>query len=260
MIGDSSLRIVKLGGRAQSSPELPGAIAAAWHAAPGALCVVHGGGDAVSTLQRRLGHEPAFVGGRRITTSQDIDVLRMSLSGATNKQLVAALVSVGLPAVGLSGEDAGLIAARPLDEATLGRVGAPACIHGSLIRHLLAGGYLPVISPLARDASAPHAAAALNVNGDDAAAAIARALGARELLFVSDVAGVIVRDAVVETLDVGDAVAAIADGTAAGGMAAKLQAAIAALASGVERVRIGDVHALGDTERGTVLFQSRSLV
>lgn len=260
MTGESPLRVVKLGGRAQSSAELPGAIAAAWRAAPGTLCVVHGGGDAVSALQRRLGSEPAFVGGRRITTVEDIEVLRMSLSGVTNKQLVAAFVAAGLPAVGLSGEDAGLIAARPLDEATLGRVGVPADIHAPLLQHLLAGGYLPVISPLARDASTSNGSAALNVNGDDAAAAIAGALGARELLLVADVAGVLVRGAVVDTLTVDDAVAAIADGTAAGGMAAKLQAAIAALESGVERVRIGDVHALADVERGTVLLQSRSLV
>ena len=257
---DPLVRVVKIGGRAQAGPELPEALATAWHDAPGTVCVVHGGGDAVSALQRRMGHEPSFIGGRRITTAEDIELLRMSLSGATNKRLVAALVSAGLPAVGLSGEDAGLIAARPLDADLLGRVGAPEHINASLLRHLLDGRYLPVLSPLARDVSGTHVAAALNVNGDDAAAAIAVALGAYELLFVADVPGVLVRGKPAGMLDVDDAAAAIADGTAAGGMAAKLQAAITALQGGVDRVRIGDVHALADAERGTVLLPSRSIV
>jgi len=265
---------VKLGGRVQRDPALPAAIAHAWVDAAGALVVVHGGGDEVSALQRRLGAEPAFVGGRRVTSDEDIDVLRMALSGLANKRLVSALVACGVSAVGVSGEDAALLAAEPGDAVRLGRVGRPTAVNVRLLRHLTAGGYLPVVSPLARDwgnsagpagigtgvpgSEASDAPAALNVNGDDAAAAIAAALlgpeGAGvELLLVSDVPGVRIGDETVATLDAGEALAAVADGRASGGMAAKLEAAVAALARGVPRVRIGDLAALGDPACGTVV-------
>ena len=88
--------IVKLGGRVQSSPELIPALAAWWQAAPGSFAVVHGGGDEVSALQRQLGREPVFVNGRRITSEEDVDLVRMVLSGTSNKRLVAQLVAAGL--------------------------------------------------------------------------------------------------------------------------------------------------------------------
>jgi acetylglutamate kinase len=254
-----TLRVVKVGGRAQGDPALAPSLAAAWHGAPGALCVVHGGGDEISALQRAVGAEPAFVGGRRVTSERDIELVRMALSGAANKRLAAALVTCGVSALGLSGEDAGLITARPRDGGTLGRVGEPARVDARLLRHLLDGGYLPVISPLSRDATGRDGGA-LNVNGDDAAAAIAVALGARELLLVADVPGVLIDGVLATVLDAADAPALIARGTAAGGMAAKLQAAVRALEHGVDRVRIGDLTALGDPARGTVVTLERSLV
>jgi acetylglutamate kinase len=253
------MRVIKIGGRAQSDARLPEVIARAWQQAPGALCVVHGGGDEISALQRALGLEPVFVGGRRITSERDIDVVRMALSGSANKRLVARLLSAGVPALGISGEDAALIGARLADAGALGRVGVPELIDARLIQHLLRGGYLPVISPVARE-SASADGAALNVNGDDAAAAIAAALGAEELLLVADVPGVMIAGATVPVLDIDAAAAATARGDASGGMAAKLQAATAALTQGVERVRIGDLDAISDPGRGTVIAPSRSYV
>ncbi|HEU4642730.1 MAG TPA: acetylglutamate kinase [Gemmatimonadaceae bacterium] len=251
-------RVIKIGGRAQGSEALPREIAAAWARERGALCIVHGGGDEISALQRALGEEPRFAGGRRITSERDVEIVRMALSGTANKRLVARLISAGVPALGLSGEDGALVTAAPVSPA-LGRVGAPERVNAALLRHLLDGGYLPVVSPLARDGATADAAA-LNVNGDDAAAAIAVALGADELLLVADVPGVLVDGAAVPTLDADDAAAAIARGVASGGMAAKLQAGLAALRQGVERVRIGDLDAILDPTRGTVLAASRSLV
>lgn len=250
-------RVIKIGGRAQESAHLPREIAAAWQRDAGALCVVHGGGDEISALQRALGEEPRFAGGRRVTSERDVEIVRMALSGTANKRLVARLLSAGAPALGLSGEDGALVTATPVPGA-LGRVGAPERVNVPLLRHLLDGGYLPVISPLARDAGATGAA--LNVNGDDAAAAIAVALGADELLLVADVPGVLVGGAAVPVLDADDAAAAIARGVASGGMAAKLQAGLAALRQGVERVRIGDLDAILDPTRGTTLAVSRSFV
>ncbi len=252
MTAPASMRVVKLGGRVQQDEALPHAIAAAWHQAPGALCVVHGGGDEVSALQRRLGLEPRFVGGRRVTEEADIALLRMALSGLSNKQLVAALVGAGVPAVGLSGEDAGLIAARLSADPALGLVGTPSAVNVALLRHMLSGGYLPVLSPVARrQGVAGLGAEALNVNGDDAAAAIASALRADELLMVADVPGVLVAGVPCDVLTAEAARALIVSGEASGGMAAKLEAALAALARGVSRVRIGDVGAITSAERGT---------
>jgi acetylglutamate kinase len=129
-----------------------------------------------------------------------------------------------------------------------------------VLRHLLAGGVVPVISPVSRHGSASAGEpSALNVNGDDAAAAIAAALNADELLLVSDVLGVLVDGVVVDELDVGAAQQLIADGSAAGGMGAKLEAALAALAGGVERVRISDIAAIESLDRGTVLTRVGSV-
>jgi acetylglutamate kinase len=122
----------------------------------------------------------------------------------------------------------------------------------ALLNLLISAGYLPVISPVSRDATGTMGSA-LNVNGDDAAAAIAIALGASELLLVADVEGVMSDGAVIPRLSPAAAQALIANGTAAGGMAAKLQAGLAAIAGGVARVRISDIAAIDDLSRGTDL-------
>jgi acetylglutamate kinase len=244
-------RVVKLGGRAQSSDALAPLIADAWKA-NGALCVVHGGGDEISKLQRTLGGEPKFAGGRRVTTAEDLDVIRMVLSGVVNKRLAARFNAAGANAVGISGEDASLIAAQALGIGEFGYVGMPARINTALIETLWLAGFLPVVSPLASNADNPSGA--LNVNGDDAAAAIAVALGADELLLVADVEGVLdANESLIPQLDVDEARALIASGVAAGGMAAKLEAAHAALAGGVRTVRIADLDALTNAERGTFI-------
>jgi acetylglutamate kinase len=244
------IRVVKIGGRAQKARALVPTLASAWRATPGALVIVHGGGDEVTALQRAMGRDPQFVGGRRVTTDADIAILRMTLSGVVNKRLVAALVAHGIPAVGVSGEDAALLTAQPIDAATMGRAGEPVHANVHLVRHLLQGGFLPVISPLARDARS-ETGDALNVNGDDAAAAIAGALRAAELLLIADVPGVLDQGDVVVTLDADRMRALVAAGTVTSGMIAKLEASHRALAVGVSRVRIGDLAAIADTTRGT---------
>ncbi|MBK5189825.1 MAG: acetylglutamate kinase, partial [Gemmatimonadaceae bacterium] len=180
------MRVIKIGGRVQRDPRLAATLAQLWSHAPASFCVVHGGGETISALQTQLGGAPRFVDGRRVTTEADIDVLRMALSGVANKQLVDALGTEGIAAVGISGEDGSLIVARALNARVFGRVGAVAGVNDALLRTLLAGGYLPVISPVARDGEGV-AGGALNVNADDAAAAIAASLGAEELLLISDV-------------------------------------------------------------------------
>jgi acetylglutamate kinase len=249
------MRVIKLGGRVQTDPALAGAVLEA--AALDRLVIVHGGGDEVSALQRRLGMTPQFHGGRRVTTPEDLDVVRMVLSGTVNKRLVASLVSVGVRAVGLSGEDDGLLRAHATARETLGEVGEPSRVDRRLLELLAGAGFVPVISPLARDETT---GGTLNVNGDDAAAAIAAAVGADELALIADVPGVIAGREVVAELDVEQATALIDNGTARDGMAAKLQAARRAVERGVPRVRIGNADAIRSAAAGTVVTLSPTAV
>ncbi|CAN5300748.1 acetylglutamate kinase [soil metagenome] len=262
-------RVIKVGGRPQLDPALPGALAAAhranYSALPGAkatsteaILVVHGGGDEVSTLQGLYGVQSEFRGGRRVTREADLEIIRMALSGSANKRLVSALVSQEVPAIGLSGEDGGILVAELADMERFGYVGTASQVNASLLDSLLAQGFMLVISPVSRcvDTSISQC---LNVNGDDAAAAIAVALKATELLFVSDVPGMLVDGVAVSMLEPADAQRYIEDGTAQGGMAAKLEAALAALQGGVERVRISDIAAIEQLDRGTVLTRVGSV-
>lgn len=245
-------RVIKIGGRPQTDPRLAAAIASGWSQGGGGLVLVHGGGDEVTTLQAALGEASTFIDGRRVTSARDIDLVRMALSGSANKRLVALLVGSGIDAVGLSGEDAALIGASPVDAERLGYVGIPKTVNVAFLRHLLSGGYLPVVSPVSRDGSGTNGGA-LNVNGDDAAAAIAIAMHAAELLLVADVPGVLCDGNVIPELTPDDARRLIADGTAVGGMRAKLQAGLRAIEGGVPCVRISDLAAIADRGRGTIL-------
>ena len=252
--------VVKLGGRTQGDSELPSALASLWRSCGGRLVIVHGGGDQISALQRMRGEEPVFVGGRRVTTPLVLELVRMVLSGGANKQLVSALTAVGVPAVGISGEDAALLPAMPIDVATFGASGTPGRVDPGLVHHLLSGGYLPVISPVGTDTD-DKAHGALNINGDDAAAAIAVALGAKELLLMVDVAGVLDGDrALISSLTLPDAQALVESGVAGGGMAAKLEACEIALRGGVSRVRVGNISSLTRPDAGTVIVDPTAVL
>jgi len=251
--------VVKLGGRVQSDPKLVPALAAWWRTVPGGFAIVHGGGDEVSDMQRRLGREPSFVNGRRITSEEDVELVRMVLSGSSNKRLVSDLVAAGAPAVGVSGEDSGMIEAEPIDLDAYGRAGRPVGIQAKLIDTLLASGFLPVISPVARDVGSPHGAA-LNVNGDDAAAAIAAALKA-ELWMIADVEGVLdANKGVLGSLSKLTTESLVESGVVNRGMHAKLEAGFSALENGATAVRIAGLQAIAkpDSACGTLLTTSMS--
>jgi acetylglutamate kinase len=249
------IRVLKIGGRAQNDPNLARAVHIA--AAENGIVVVHGGGDEVSALQRRMGMTPKFHGGRRVTTTDDLAIVQMVLSGSANKRLVSAFVGAGVRAVGISGEDDGLLTARATARETLGEVGEPSRVETALLELLVDAGYVPVVSPLARDAAT---GGTLNVNGDDAAAEIAIAMRASELVLVADVPGVMTGGTVIAELDVERAAALIEDGTAREGMAAKLQAARRAVERGVARVRIGNLAAVQSATAGTVITLSTTAV
>lgn len=246
-----TMKVIKLGGRVQSDPALVSGLAGLWRKEPGSFCVVHGGGDEISSLQRALGREPSFVNGRRITTDQDVDLVRMILSGSANKRLVSSLNAAGVTSVGISGEDGGLLLAEPIDIEKFGKSGKPVNADTRLIRLLLEGLFLPVISPVAASSSSTRDT--LNVNGDDAAAVIAAALNA-ELWLLADVAGVMNDNReVIDELDQSSVYALVTAGTVNSGMRAKLEAGFAALNAGASKVRIAGLEALSGKESGTLL-------
>ena len=153
-----------------------------------------------------------------------------------------------------------MIGAEIIDADSLGFAGRPTAINVQLLRTFLDAGYTPVISPVGYDMTSGKGGA-LNVNGDDAAAAIAAALGAEELLLIADVEGVLdAQGDLVHVLSVESSRDLIASGVAAGGMAAKLESAHAALLAGVDRVRICDIAGLADSERGTFITQSQGVI
>lgn len=221
--------------------------------------VVHGGGPAVSGTMERLGLEPRFVGGHRVTDAATAEVVEMVLCGKVNKNLVARLVRAGSQAVGLSGTDAGLLRVRrhAPDGVDIGQVGTPDEVDPSVLHTLLNAGHLPVIAPTADGpGEAVH-----NVNADLVAGAVASALGAAKLVYLSDVAGVLRDGRLVSRMNPSEAQAMLDDGTASGGMRPKLEAALAALEGGVPRVHLVDgrvehallVEILTDAGCGTLL-------
>ncbi len=235
-----SVRVYKVGGPALEDPGLVAPLAAEVRRGDGPAVLVHGGGRAVERLLASLSIESRFVEGRRETSPEAMDVVEMVLSGSVNKHLAAGLTAAGVPAVGISGRDAGLVCARLVPG--LGRVGAPERVDPAPLQALWAAGYLPVVSPVA---SGP-AGEAVNVNADEAALGIARALRATTLVYLSDVDGVRVDGRTVETLTPDEMRRWIEDGTIAGGMALKVRVALDASAAGVPEVVIaGKARLLG---------------
>lgn len=242
-------RVVKLGGVELDRPDWLAACARALTlCAP--VVVVHGGGEGVSALSRRLGLPVAKRDGRRVTTPEVAEVVEMVLAGPANRRVVAALRAAGLDAVGLSGVDGGLLTARP-STPDLGHVGEIAEVRASLLQSLLLAGLTPVIAPMAPGA---EGGVPFNINADDTAAAIAGALRAVELLLVSDVPGVRIEGVVQPVLESGEIEALIERGEASDGMAVKLRAAAQALRAGTAAVRIGDLDLFDHPSAGTCIL------
>ena len=246
-----NVKVVKIGGNELDRPDWVAACARALKGI-GPAVVVHGGGQAVSTWSRRLGLPVEKQDGLRRTTPEIAQVVEMVLGGPVNRLLVGALREAGLDAIGLCGVDGGLLTAQPLQQGELGEVGQIVNVRASLLQSLLLAGLTPVVAPVAPSLTSP--VRPLNVNADQAAAAIAAALGAQELLFVSDVPGVTVDGVTQPTLAAAEIEQMIEGGVATGGMAAKLRAAADALRAGVRAVRIGDLGMLEHATAGTRLL------
>ena len=245
-----NVRVIKLGGNELDRPAWLEACARALVPLD-PVVVVHGGGRAVSSWSERLGLPVEKRDGLRVTTPEVAEVVELVLAGPVNRRVVAALRQAGLDAVGLSGVDGGLLTARPAEGApTLGHVGEIGQVRAALLESFLLAGLTPVIAPMAPGAG-DGTTTPLNVNADDAAAAIAGALRAAELLLVSDIPGVLVDGVAQPVLDGVEVESLIEVGAASDGMATKLRAARAALRAGARAVRIGDLHLLDDPRAGT---------
>ncbi|MBD0319666.1 MAG: acetylglutamate kinase [Gemmatimonadetes bacterium] len=249
-----SIAVIKLGGNEVDDADWVARLAAAVARREGRTVLVHGGGKEVTAMQRALGAEPEWRDGLRVTSDEGMRAVAMVLSGLVNKRIASALLSAGVDAVGISGEDGGLIRAGVARGGAMGRIGEVSAVRAELLHAWLAQGLVPVVSPVSRGPDGR----ALNVNADDAAAAVAGAMRAAELLFVSNVAGVLAEGSVVGEIGADEVEALIADGTAAGGMAPKLRAAARAAAAGVGSVRIGGLEMLGDGAAGTRVHAARA--
>ena len=243
--------VYKIGGPALEDPGLLGPLADEIRRANGPVVLVHGGGRYIERALKTLHIESEFVAGRRVTTPEAMDVVDMVLSGTVNKGLAAGLTAAGLPAIGLSGRDAGLIRARL--EPGLGRVGTPEQIDVRPLWALWDAGYVPVVAPVSSGPSGES----VNVNADEAALGIARALGTRSLVYLSDVDGVRVGGTVVERLLASEVESRIADGTIAGGMALKVRVALDASSGGIPEVVVAGKARLTGGFRGTVIEAAR---
>jgi len=201
--------------------------------------VVHGGGPQISDLMNRLGKTTEFRDGLRVTDAETVDIARMVLIGQVNPQIVAAINVHGRFAVGVSGEDASLITAEPRDP-ELGFVGDVKRINPGILQGLLDDEFVPVVATIGTDAQGqPY-----NINADTVAGAIAEALGAEKLVYLTDIEGLrrqvddaasLIRQTNPDELD-----ALMADGTIAGGMIPKVESCVHAVRNGVKRAHILD--------------------
>jgi acetylglutamate kinase len=226
------VRVYKVGGPALEDRALIDALARELREGPGHAVVVHGGGRRIEDTLRALAIESRFVDGRRETSAAAMEVVEMVLSGLVNKSLAASLTRAGTPSIGLSGRDAGLVRARV--QAGLGRVGLPDRVDPAPLRVLWAAGLLPVLSPVCAGPDGE----ALNVNADEVALAVASALSAEALVYLSDVDGVRGTGGPVSTLSAAEAERLLRDGTIAGGMSLKVRMALAAASAGIPEVTI----------------------
>ena len=211
--------------------------------------VVHGGGPQIGTMLERLGIKSRFSGGLRITDKATVEIVEMVLCGAINKQIVGLINSEGGRAVGLCGKDGNMVTARKVTRAAnggnieiedvvdLGFVGEPAKVDTMVLDQILGREIIPVLAPVALGGDGET----YNVNADTFAGAIAGALGAKRLLLLTDVPGVLDKDKqLIRELKVDQIRSLIADGTITGGMIPKVETCIYALEQGVEGVVILD--------------------
>lgn len=206
------------------------------------VVLVHGGGSRITGYLKRMGVETRFLDGYRVTDGETMAVAEMVLSGQVNKEIVTALRALSVPAAGVSGKDGGILTAAKKEHpgGDLGQVGEIVSADGALLRLLLSGGYVPVISPVAGGAEG----GSFNCNADDAACAVAETLRADKLVFLTDVDGILIDSnnakTAVANMTATQAAELLDNGLIQGGMAPKLRSCLRALERGVNKVVVLD--------------------
>ncbi len=237
--------VVKYGGAAMTDPALQHSVMrdlVLMHYVGVRVVMVHGGGPKISQMMERLGHQPQFLGGLRVTDEATMEIVQMVLVGSVSQELVALLNAEGVPAVGLSGHDANIVKAHKLDSPAgdLGFVGEVSHVDTRLIETLTVAGYPVVLSSI----GAGEGRQSFNINADAMACAVAQALNAEKLIVLSDVPGVLADPAdeasVISALATADALKLIEEGTVSEGMIPKLEAAVDAIENGVNSVHMID--------------------
>jgi acetylglutamate kinase len=202
--------------------------------------VVHGGGPEINTWLDKLGIEPQFKNGLRVTDAATMDVVEMVLVGRVNKEIVSLINTAGGKAVGLCGMDANLIKARPQGAEDIGFVGEVTSVDTKILETLVNNGYIPIVSSVAADETGQ----AYNINADTVAGEIAAALGAEKLILLTDTAGILkdYKDlsTLIPKLDIQEARKLIESGIVSGGMIPKVTCCVRSLAQGVRAAHIVD--------------------
>ena len=206
--------------------------------------IVHGGGPQIDALMKRLGKEPRFVGGMRVTDEETIEIVEMVLVGKINKEIVGLINHLGGRAVGLSGKDASLLRARRRphrlpsgEEVDIGLVGEVVAVSAEPIRLLEDAGFVPVIAPV----GIGDAGETYNINADLVAGEVAAALDAEKLIHLTDVQGIVGTDGrLVSTLARKDAERLVREGVIDGGMLPKVESSLRALEAGTAKAHIID--------------------
>ncbi len=227
--------------------------------------LVHGGGPEINSWLDKLGIEPQFKNGLRVTDAPTMDVVEMVLVGRVNKEIVALINQAGGCAVGLCGKDGNLIQARPQGDEGIGFVGEVSNVNIKILETLVNNGYIPVVSSVAAD----EMGQAYNINADTVAGEIAAALGAEKLILLTDTRGIL-RDykdssTLIPKVDIQEARQLIVDGVVGGGMIPKVNCCVRSLAQGVRAAHILDgriPHALlleifTDVGIGTMILSSQ---
>jgi acetylglutamate kinase len=234
--------VIKYGGHAMEDPDLAELFAqdvVLMRVVGMNPVVVHGGGPQISDLMRRLGKEPEFVDGLRVTDAETVDIVRMALVGKVNREVVASVNRHGSYAVGLSGEDAGLITVGPRDE-KLGFVGDIRSIDPSILERLVREELIPVVATVGVDEEGQ----AYNVNADTVAGAIAEALRAEKLVYLTNVAGLYGdlsdESSLISRIEVDRLGELVDEDRVSEGMIPKARSCVEAVKSGVTRAHILD--------------------
>ncbi|MCT7954253.1 acetylglutamate kinase [Laspinema palackyanum] len=226
--------------------------------------LVHGGGPEINSWLDKLGIEPQFKNGLRVTDAPTMDVVEMVLVGRVNKEIVALISQAGGSAVGLCGKDGNLITARPQGDEGIGFVGEVSSVNTKILEALVKSGYIPVVSSVAAD----DAGQSYNINADTIAGELAAALGAEKLILMTDTAGILQDpkdpSTLLPQLDIQQARELMKTGVVSGGMIPKVTCCVRSLAQGVKAAHIIDgrinhsllLEILTDTGIGSMIVAS----